>query len=230
MKTERLYAVTVYLLKHGRTSAGELAKHFEVSLRTIQRDIDSLCLAGIPVISFAGASGGYEISKNFQLDKQFATPEDYSHILTALQGLASATDDQKVKRIFDKINAVSPSKDDGMVLELSVLREGDERTLQLLQRAVKGKNVVRFSYTNNDNVTRIHSVEPIAVVYRWYAWYLLAYSSVKKDYRFYKLVRMRDLQLTDKDFERKHEAADIILQRTDQNDSCRYTDVILKKK
>lgn len=51
MKTERLYAVTVYLLKHGRTSAGELAKHFEVSLRTIQRDIDSLCLAGIPVIN-----------------------------------------------------------------------------------------------------------------------------------------------------------------------------------
>lgn len=100
----------------------------------------------------------------------------------------------------------------------------------MLQRAVKGKNVVRFSYTNNDNETHIHSVEPIAVVYRWYAWYLLAYSSVKKDYRFYKLVRMRDLQLTDKDFERKHEAADIILQRTDQNDSCRYTDVILKKK
>ena len=64
MKLERLYAITVYLLNHGRTSASELAKHFEVSLRTIQRDMDSLCLAGIPVISIAGAAGGYEISEN----------------------------------------------------------------------------------------------------------------------------------------------------------------------
>ncbi len=59
MKLERLYAITVYLLNHGRTSASELAKHFEVSLRTIQRDMDSLCLAGIPVVSIAGAAGGY---------------------------------------------------------------------------------------------------------------------------------------------------------------------------
>lgn len=58
MKVERLYAITVYLLNHGRTSASELARHFEVSLRTIQQDIDSLCLAGIPIISINGAAGG----------------------------------------------------------------------------------------------------------------------------------------------------------------------------
>ncbi len=66
MKIERLYAITVYLLNHGRTSASELAKHFEVSLRTIQRDIDSLCLSGIPVVSVNGAAGGYEISESLK--------------------------------------------------------------------------------------------------------------------------------------------------------------------
>ena len=66
MKVERLYAITVYLLNHGLTSANELAKHFEVSLRTIQRDIDSLCIAGIPVVSVAGANCGYEIAEKYK--------------------------------------------------------------------------------------------------------------------------------------------------------------------
>ena len=97
MKTERLYAITMYLLNHGRTSASELAKHFEVSVRTIQRDVDSLCLAGIPVVSVAGASGGYEISDRFKLDKQVTTLDDQSYILTALKGLVSATNDLNAK-------------------------------------------------------------------------------------------------------------------------------------
>ena len=80
MKIDRLYAITLYLLNHGKTSASELANHFEVSLRTIQRDIDSLCLAGIPVIATAGAAGGYEISERYRLEKGFATPDDYSNI------------------------------------------------------------------------------------------------------------------------------------------------------
>ena len=103
MKIERLYAVTVYLLNHGKTSANELAKHFEVSQRTIQRDIDSLCMAGIPVIATTGASGGYEISETYRLDHGFATPDDYSYILTALQGLVSAPGDRKVKQLTEKI-------------------------------------------------------------------------------------------------------------------------------
>lgn len=97
MKIERLYAITVYLLNHGRTSANELAKHFEVSVRTIQRDIDSLCFSGIPIVSVAGAAGGYEISEQFKLDKHLATSNDYSYILTALKGLVSATNDANAK-------------------------------------------------------------------------------------------------------------------------------------
>ena len=106
MKIERLYAITVYLLNHGRTSANELAKYFEVSVRTIQRDIDSLCLAGIPIISVTGATGGYEISSQFKLDKHLATSNDYSYILTALKGLVSATNDQNAKHTLEKISHI----------------------------------------------------------------------------------------------------------------------------
>lgn len=230
MKVERLYAITVYLLNHGRTSASELAEHFEVSIRTIQRDIDSLCLAGVPVIALNGAAGGYEISHQFKLDKGFATSDDYSYILTALQGLVSATDNQKAKHTLEKIAHVSNPDDNGIILDFSVLREGDQVTLQMLQTAVLEKHAVKFIYTNNNNETRTHRVEPIAVIYRWYAWYLLAYSEVKNDYRTYKLIRMRDLEITDKPFIKEHEPADIILKKTDKTDSRQYTDVLIKCK
>lgn len=230
MKIDRLYAITVYLLNHGRTSAKELAEYFEVSVRTIQRDIDSLCLSGIPVIAVSGASGGYEISDRFKLDKNFATSDDYSYILTALRGLVSATDDRQAKHTLEKIAHLSESENRSMILDFSVLREGDEVVLQSLQSAVVKKCVVTFSYTNNDNKTRIHNVEPIAVIYRWYAWYLLAYSEEKDDYRIYKLVRMNHLQITDKPFLKEHESADIILKNADKKDSRQYTDVFVKCK
>lgn len=228
MKTERLYAITVYLLNHGRTSASELAEYFEVSLRTIQRDMDSLCLAGIPITSSAGPAGGYEISDRFQLDRQFATSEDYSYILTALRGLVTATADRKAGRVLEKIASMSEEDTGGVILDFSVLREGDELLLQALQSAVLKKRVVKFTYTNNRNEMRTHSVEPVAVLYRWYAWYLLAYSRVKKDYRTYKLVRMRELEVTEEGFIKEHEPAQVILEKADRKDSRVYRTVLIQ--
>lgn len=230
MKIERLYAITVYLLNHGRTSAGELARHFEVSLRTIQRDMDSLCLAGIPIIAFNGAAGGYEISDRFIMDRGFATSDDYSYILTALRGLVSATEDQRAKDVLEKVTHISPPSDNGMILDFSVLQEGDQALLQQLQTAVLEKRTVEFTYTNNNGETRTHSVEPVAVIYRWYAWYLLAYSRIKQDYRTYKLVRMSDLRITDQPFEREHKPAAAILQEADRTDSRQYTELLLRCK
>ena len=230
MKQERLYAITVYLLNHGRTSASTLARRFEVSTRTIQRDIASLCLAGIPIIAVAGTAGGYEIAEQFRLDRHLATTDDYSRIVTALKGLLSATDDQAVKNTLEKVTHLSDPPDSGMILDFSVLREGNPDTLQMLQTAITQKCIVNFTYTNNHNEIRTHSVEPIAVLYRWYAWYLLAYSNVRKDYRIYKLVRMSNPKITDIPFTTKHEPADILLSKMDRTDTRQYTEILVKCK
>ena len=230
MKMDRLYAITVYLLNHGRTSARELAKRFEVSVRTIQRDIDSLCLAGIPIISVAGAAGGYEVSAQFRLENHLTTSDDYSYILTALKGLISATNDMNAKHTLEKISHIHKQNDANLILDFSVLREGEQAVLQALQTAIAKKCTVDFIYTNNDNKTRSHRVEPIAVLYRWYAWYLLAYSTAKNDYRTYKLVRMRDLNLTDMPFTRAHDTPEIILKKSDKTDRRQYTDIFVKCK
>lgn len=216
MKIDRLYAITLYLMNHGKTSASELAKHFEVSVRTIQRDIDALCYAGIPVAALTGISGGYELTDTFRMDKQIATQEDYTHILTALRGLATATNNTKVNTTLEKFASLTKDDDRSIILDFSVLREGDETVLHTLESAVSTKRVVNFTYTNARNETRTHTVEPIAVLYRWYAWYLLAYSTMKNEYRTYKLVRMSNLQVTDIVCSHEHKSVEEILKSTDQ--------------
>lgn len=215
MKTDRLYALTLYLLNHGRTPASELAKYFEVSVRTVQRDIDALCQAGIPVYAVTGSNGGYEISDNFKMNNQLVSEDEFAYIATAVNGLKTVTNSQMASILFEKITAISNRGNTGMILDFSVLREGDEKLLQTLQSAVSGRRAVKFSYTNSKGETGIHCVEPIAVIYKWYAWYMLAYNREKEDYRAYKLVRMDEVKITREGFSKAHKSAREIMSRCD---------------
>ncbi len=225
MKTDRLYAITIYLLNHGKTSASELAGRFEVSVRTIQRDIDSLCAAGIPIVAESGVNGGYYLTESFKMNAQTATEEDYSYILTALKGYSTAMKNPHIDTAIEKITSLASKKDDSVILDFSVLKEVDNSLMQTLQEAIKSKNAVRFSYANAENITRIHTVEPVAVVYRWYAWYLLAYSTVKNDYRTYKLVRISQAEITELSFTKVHESAENILRESNPSITQKTTEI-----
>ncbi|MBQ9990626.1 MAG: YafY family transcriptional regulator [Lachnospiraceae bacterium] len=217
MKADRLYALTLYLLNHGRTPASELAKHFEVSIRTVQRDIDTLCQAGIPICAFTGINGGYEILQDFKMNNQLVSEEEYAYITTAISGLKTVTNNPVADDIYEKITAISRKSNTGMILDFSALREGDDKLLLMLQSAVKNKQVIRFTYTNNGGETREHCVEPIAVIYKWYAWYMLEYNTSKQDYRTYKLVRMEKVFITEDRFSREHKSAQDILNDRDHS-------------
>ncbi|MFA9378744.1 MAG: helix-turn-helix transcriptional regulator [Lachnotalea sp.] len=103
MKIDRLLGITIYLLNHGRTSAYFLAEHFKVSTRTIMRDIDTLCLAGIPVGSTYGVDGGYEIMDTFKMQRPIAGAIDYNYVICALQGLASAYANKDIEATLEKL-------------------------------------------------------------------------------------------------------------------------------
>ncbi|GIP28978.1 hypothetical protein J23TS9_41080 [Paenibacillus sp. J23TS9] len=109
MKLDRLLAITMILLNQPRVSATELAARFEVSLRTIYRDMDAINQAGIPIVSFAGSDGGYEIMSGYRIDKQVLSLEDFSSICTALRGARSATDSTDIDGLLDRIGALMPA-------------------------------------------------------------------------------------------------------------------------
>ena len=228
MKIDRLYAITLYLMNHGRTTAGRLAEVMEVSVRTIRRDMDTLCSAGVPVISFSGNCGGYALDEHFCLDRHWIDSTDFSNLLTALQGMLTATADRTIDRTLEKLRAMPIKRDNTIVLDFSILQECETHYLQLLREAATKKICVQFKYTNQRGELRTHRVEPIAVIYRWYAWYLLAYSTYATDYRTYKLVRMSDLMLTEKAFDRAHQSAEEILEQKDSETLTPTTRLILR--
>ena len=135
---------------HGRTSAQKLAEEFEVSSRTIMRDLESLDQAGIPIQSFYGVEGGYQIMNSFVLEKQVATSHEYDWIVTALEGMASAYASKSLKQALEKVQSISHTRDTAVSIDLGVASEDDKTNeqLMLLEDASEGKCVVRFSYTN----------------------------------------------------------------------------------
>jgi predicted DNA-binding transcriptional regulator YafY len=217
-------------MNHGKTPARELSQKFEVSVRTIQRDIDSLCQAGIPIVAETGANGGYYLEEDFRMDAHTVSNEDYSFILTSLKGFYSAMKSPRIISTLEKVASLTKNPDNTIILDFSVLREGDNQLLQILQDAIRTKHPVSFEYTNADNITRLHTVEPIAVVYRWYAWYLLAYSTVKNDYRTYKLIRMRNAEIVDAVFTKEHKNAEIILRDNDKQTTQKLTEITVRCK
>ncbi len=234
MKIDRLISIIVYLLNHGRTSAQKLAQEFEVSSRTIMRDLESLDLAGIPIQSFYGVEGGYQIMDSFVLDKQAATSHEYDWIVTALEGMATAYASKGLKQALEKVQSISQTRDTAVSVDLSVASEDDKinKQLRLLENAIEEKRAVRFSYTNSHDEVKDIQVEPVCLQYKWYNWYLIGYYEKYQDYCMFKLVRMDNLQATEIKFTKSHHLSDIKMKDSNQDivDVRLYGKAVIKAK
>ncbi len=232
MKIDRLLGIIIYLLNHNTVSAAILAKKFEVSTRTIQRDIESLSLAGIPIISLHGVNGGYSIEESFRLEKQVASSEDYLYIATALEGLNSAYRNNKLEETLEKLLSISKRNAEikpQVKLDLSTSREGNyiDEYVNIIGHAIKEEHIIEFEYTNSYGDQSLKIIEPLVIMFKWYAWYMFGYDRDKKDYRLYKLVRMRNLKELKGFFSIKHENINELLEEYEKTDNRSYIDVKL---
>lgn len=234
MKLDRLLGITVFMLNRKKVTASVLAEKFEVSKRTIQRDMETLAKAGIPIASTIGTCGGYEIMPCFTMDRQLGSDSDYTLILTALDGFASAFDDPQILRIREKIQALANSNSSAnlihnrgtnpLILDLSALKESShlDAKMALVDQALQERRCLSFDYTNaRDRFTHVN-VEPVALLYKWYGWYLFAYHPLKQDYRLFKLVRIGTLKIESETFTTCHNEPQNLLNRHEQGDTRSY--------
>lgn len=225
MKTDRLIGITMYLLNRNIVSAKELSRRFEVSVRTIVRDMEALSMAGIPISSSTGALGGYEIIDTFKLNKQITTVEDYLFIITALKSMCTAYDNKKINATLEKMLTLGHYKEDEqrVFIDLGVVKEGDNipEYVREIEDAIRAETIIAFNYTDSGGRTHPREVEPLALSYRWYAWYLLAFCTYKNDYRFFKLNRITDLAATDSKIAHTHGNIQHLLERQWQSDTRR---------
>lgn len=226
MKIDRLLGIVIYLLNRDIVNANMLSEKFEVSTRTIQRDIETLNMAGIPITSIQGVNGGYGIIDSFRLDKQITNTEDYFFIITALRGMCSAYDNKKLDETLEKLlNASKISKEykPKIKLDFSVSKEGNiNEYIKIIEKAINEERVIEFEYTNSYENKKLRLVEPVSIMYKWYSWYLFAYCHNRKDYRLFKVIRMRKLRELAQPFSMKHENVDKLIELQEKSDNRRY--------
>jgi predicted DNA-binding transcriptional regulator YafY len=214
MKLERLMAITILLLNRKRVQAQELSDRLEVSLRTIYRDLESLSLAGIPIVSYTGVEGGYEIMENFRLDRQMLSLDELMVMFTALRGLQStqAVNHSHMDRLLDKVGALVSQVEQGRFAERDQVHvdftpwrknESERAKYELLQKAITEKQLIKFAYTDSQGEDSERSIEPMGLVLKGYIWYLQGYCLSREDYRTFKLSRLRELRILADHFHRR---------------------------
>lgn len=208
MKIERLLAIVMLLLGKRRLSASELAKHFEVSLRTIYRDLETINTAGIPIVSYPGASGGYEIMESFTIDRQFLSLDELVTLVAALKGVHTSAADRQVGPLLEKIKALAGSTKTGagrahpIVYDFNPWGSTEESTRKIneLRQAIENRQRVAFRYTKYQGDAQDRKVEPVTLILKGYVWYVYGYCLLRRSYRLFRVSRMADIVVTSESF------------------------------
>jgi predicted DNA-binding transcriptional regulator YafY len=203
MRLDRLLGILTVLLQKDRVTAPELADRFEVSRRTIGRDVDALCMAGIPVVAHQGSGGGISIAEGFKLDKSVLTVDELSSMIAALKGIGSITEPTTIERTLDKLcvntDAVV-SLCEPVIIDLASHYKGQlTEKIKCIKRAVLDRRTIEFNYFYEKGESH-RLVEPYFVIFQWKAWYVFGFCLERSDFRLFKLQRLWNLHLCDERF------------------------------
>lgn len=196
MKTERLIGILSILLQQEKVTAPQLAREFEVSRRTIQRDIESLCRAGIPISTTQGAGGGISIMEGYRVDRTVLTAPEMQAILAGLRSLDSVSGTRRYTQLMEKLSAGSGVLLPGsaqMLIDLSSwYKDSLAPKIEEIQSAIRQHRTIRFAYFSPKGES-VRTVEPYYLLFRWSAWYVWGWCHTRQDFRLFKLNRMTDL-------------------------------------
>lgn len=202
MQESRLFKIVYYLLEKGQATAHELAEKFEVSDRTIYRDIDALSAAGIPVYTETGRTGGVRLLGSFVLDRTVLSEAEKHEILAALQSIGGTVGVQD-RDTLNKLSALFDVSTESW-LEVDFSRWGgegsDNEKFERLKTAVIHRGSVRITYAHANGSINHRVVHPLKLSYKSRAWYLKAFCVEKQDYRTFKLTRILELEMLEDQF------------------------------
>lgn len=210
MKVDRLVSIIMILLEKKRVSAQELANTFEVSPRTIYRDIDAISMAGIPIRSTSGVGGGFEIMPDYKVDKKVFSVDDLSALLMGLSSLFNMTRGNELINALAKVKSFIPAdrakdielKTNQICIDLSpwVSNRNTQSYLEIIKTSLQENKVISFRYIDRHGNETARTVEPYQLVLKSNQWYFQGYCLYRNDYRLFRLSRMTDLEMSKETF------------------------------
>ena len=213
MKDNRLFRILYYILEKGKVTANELADKFEVSVRTIYRDIDSISSTGIPIYALQGKGGGIEIAEDFVLSKSLLSENEKQQIMSALQGLDNTTI-QRENELLTKLSALFKMKNTSWIeVDFNNWQNNKmyEKTFDDIKSAILSKNIISFTYFSSNEKETDRSVKPVRLLFKSQDWYLYALCLLRNDFRYFKLSRIKNLEIHTEKFDDNFE--DVILKK-----------------
>ncbi|OJD71017.1 YafY family protein [Bacillus sp. NH11B] len=205
MKLERLLSIIFKLLNNEILSASSLADEFQVSPRTIYRDIEAICAAGIPVVSYQGTNGGFGIIKGYKFDKSLMGSYDILNLITVLSSLSNIFKDKEIEHTIDRLKLLDTNSNNKSLLVDLESHRTEPNSLMNLRKAIHEKKVIHFNYVSNKNEFTSREVEPIHLHYKFRNWYIYGYCRERQNYREFRVSRMMDVTLTQEKFLQNHE-------------------------
>jgi predicted DNA-binding transcriptional regulator YafY len=203
MKIDRLLGIITTLLQKDKVTAPYLAEKFEVSRRTILRDLDDICLAGIPIVTTQGPGGGISIAEGFRLDKSVLTSAELQSILTGLKSLEVIEQPSNLERLMQKLslseNTVVSLRDSIVIDLASNYKNSLSEKVALIKEAIGSKQLIAFDYYYSKGTTR-RKIEPYLITFRWSGWYVFGFCTKRQDFRAFKLNRLWALTVTGERF------------------------------
>ncbi|EIP9781236.1 helix-turn-helix transcriptional regulator [Listeria monocytogenes] len=210
MKVDRLMSIVLILLDKERISAQELADRFEVSFRTIYRDIDAIDLAGVPIRSTPGVGGGFEIMPDYKMDSKVFSTADLSAILMGLSSLSNMVRGDELINALAKIKSFIPAdrakeielKANQIYIDLSQWTGNNniQPHVEIIKVALQENKLLTFEYIAHQGNKTVRIVEPYQLVMKSSHWYLYGYCQNRNDFRLFRLSRMSGLKILEDTF------------------------------
>lgn len=210
MKVDRLVSIILILLDKERISAQELSDMFEVSPRTIYRDIDAINMSGVPVRSTPGVGGGFEIMPNYKIDRKVFSTADLSSILMGLSNIPALIRGDELVNALAKVRSFIPAdrakdielKANEICIDLSpwVGNKNMQPYIESIKAALQENKQLSFEYVAHHGIKTARTAEPYQLVLKGYHWYLYGYCHKRNDFRLFRLSRMSDLRMKEETF------------------------------
>lgn len=200
MKIDRLIGILSLLLQTEKMTANQLAEKFEVSRRTIMRDIEDINRAGIPIVTTQGKGGGVSIMDGFKIDRTALSFSEMRAIIAGLKSLDSVSETNRYRLLMDKLNAGSSSEisnsDSYIIIDLSMWdKSAVSPKIEVIRNAIENSEKICFYYyaPSGDG---FREIEPYYLIFQWSGWYVWGFCTLRNDYRMFKLSRITNLKST----------------------------------
>lgn len=205
MKVDRMIGILSILLQQEKVTAPYLAEKFEVSRRTINRDIEALCMAGIPLVTEQGKNGGISIMEGYKIDRALLTASDMQAILAGLRSLDSVCKTNRYVQLMEKLSVGASdvlAGDQHILIDLSCWSKASlSPKIGQLHDAILSGRMVSFSYFGPNGESE-RTIEPYYLVFQWSGWYVWGWCALRQAFRLFKLNRMTGL-VTGEFFEKR---------------------------